>query len=170
MGISLGVEGSLCISYPHILIRVWHLCLETSRSRDFCQFFSRLGIGIGKKVSKKSRYRYRNLVSEKVTKKSGEISKKLSVNSCQSYAKVSVSVSRPVTIFWESRYRYQKFWSRKKVSVLVPENLSRIKSLGLGIGQNFGLVTQWSSYPYIFLSSYKTFVVKGNFGNLVEDV
>ena len=58
--------------------RVWHFGLETSRSRDFCPFFSSLGIGIGKfglgyKVSvsvsenlvseKKSRYRYRQIWS-----------------------------------------------------------------------------------------------------------
>ena len=44
--------------------------------------------------------------------------------------KVSVSVSENLVSEKKSRYWYRK-------------NLSRIKSLGLGIGQNFGLVIQW---------------------------
>ena len=129
---------SLHFAYPHILIRVWHLGLGTSRSRDFCQFFSSLGIGIGKKVSKKSLgIGIGKFGLGKSYKKSGEISKKLSVNSCQSYAKVSVSVSRPVTIFWESRYWYRRIWSRWN-------------SLGIGIE----ILVSSHSDPHILISSY----------------
>ena len=45
--------------------------------------------------------------------------------------KVLVSLSENLVAEKKSRYWYRK-------------NLSRIKSLGLGIGQNFGLVTQWA--------------------------
>ena len=69
--------------------------------------------------------------------------------------KVSVSVSKNLVSDKKSLYRYREIWSRKKVSVLVSENLvseKRLgiekiglgkKSLGIGIGQNFGLVTQY---------------------------
>ena len=59
--------------------------------------------------------------------------KKVSVSVLEnlvSEKKVSVSVSENLVSEKKSRYWYRK-------------NLSRIKSLGLGIGQNFGLVTQW---------------------------
>ena len=56
--------------------------------------------------------------------------------------KVSVSVSE--NLVWEkkSRYRFRKFGIGKKVSVSVSENLVSEKSLGIGFGQNFGIVIQ----------------------------
>ena len=58
----------------------------------------------------------------------------------------------------KSRFRFQKIWYRKKVSVSVSENLVsekksryrfrkiwyRKKSLGIGFGQIFGIVIQWA--------------------------
>ena len=48
------------------------------------------------------------------------------------------SVWRLFSIFWEYCSRSQKFWSRKKVSVLVSKILSLEKSLSIGL-ENFGL-------------------------------
>ena len=69
---------SCCLSddvRAHLFTRDWHFGFETSRFRNFCQFFEGIGFGfgkfgIGKKVSvsvlenlvseKKSRYRFRS--------------------------------------------------------------------------------------------------------------
>ena len=40
------------------------------------------------------------------------------------------------------RYRFRRIWSRKRVSVLVSENLVSEKSLGIGFSQNFGIIIQ----------------------------
>ena len=40
-------------------------------------------------------------------------------------------------------FGFEKFWSRKKVAVSVSENLVSEKSVGVGFGQNFGIVIQW---------------------------
>ena len=96
--------------YRVLYTRDWHFGFETSRFRNFCQFFEGIGFGfgkfgIGKKVSvsvsenlvseKKSRYRFRKIWYRK---------------------KVSVSVSENLVSEKKSRYRFRsKFWYRHSV-------------------------------------------------------
>ena len=68
--------------------RVWRRGLETSRSRDFCQFFSSLVIGIGKFGLKKKSL-YRNIWSRK-----------------------KVSVSEYLVSEKKSLYQYRQIWPR----------------------------------------------------------
>ena len=53
------------------------------------------------------------------------------------------SVSKLLPNLWGFRFRFRKIWFRKKVSVSVSENLVSEKSVGVGFGQNFGIVIQW---------------------------
>ena len=114
--------------------------------------------GLGKKVSVSVS---ENLVSEKSLgfgfgkfgiRKKVSVSEKIGLGK-----KVSVSVSENLVSEKKYRFRFRKIWYwkkslgigfgkiwyRKKVSVLVSENLVSEKSLGIGFGQNFGIVIQW---------------------------
>ena len=115
---ALTQTGSLIPTPQNIILtdisvssRDWHFGFETSRFRNFCQFFEGFGIGFGKfGIGKKVSVSFsENLVSEK---------------------KVSVSVSENLVSEKKYRYRFRKIWYRKK-------------SLGIGIGQTFGIVIQW---------------------------
>ena len=102
--------------------------LETSRNRDFSQFFESIGLGLENLgLEKKSRYRSQKyLVSKKVSYRSRKylVSKK-----------VLVSVSKRFGLEKKSQYRSRKFWSQK--------------SLGIGL-KNFGLKKSSSYADIIF--------------------
>ena len=87
--------------------------LETSRYRDFSQFFESIGLCLKNfGLEKKSRYRSRK--------------------------KVSVSVSKTFGLKKKSRYRSQKYLVSKKSLGIGLENFGLKKSLGIGL-ENFGL-------------------------------
>ena len=114
---------------------------ETSRYRDFSQFFESIGLGLENfGLEKKSRYRSRKYL---VSKKSLGIGleniwsrKKVSVSVSKTLVskKVSVSVSK-ILVSKKSQYRSRKFWSQK--------------SLGIGL-KNFGLKKSSSYADIIF--------------------
>ena len=83
--------------------------------------FLRVSVSKNLVSEKKSRFR-NNLVSEKSL---GFGFGKLGLG-----RKVSVSVSEKFGLGKKSRFRFRKIWYRKK-------------SLGIGFGQNFGIVIQW---------------------------
>ena len=59
------------------------------------------------------------------------------------FLRVSISVSKNLVSEKKSLgFGFGKIWSRKKVSVSVSEIWCRKKSLGIGFGQNFGIVIQ----------------------------
>ena len=107
-----------------------------SRSRDFCQILYDFGFGFKKLVSEKS---------------IGFGFGKFGIGK-----EVSVSVSEFLVSEKSIGFGFGKIWYRKKVSVLVSESLVsekksryrfrkiwyRKKSLGIGFGQNFGIVIQ----------------------------
>ena len=157
-----------CELFHLLKLRDWHFGFETSRFRNFCQIFEGFGFGkfgFGKKVSvsvskkfglgKKSRFRFRkNLVSEKSlgfgfgkfglgSKVSFSVLEKFGLGKSLGFSfgkfglgrKVSVSVSEKFGLGKKSRFR--KIWYRKK-------------SLGIGFGQNFGIVIQCSHVNVAF--------------------
>ena len=84
------------------------------------------------------------------------VSKLLGIETFANFLRVSVSVSENLVSEKKSRFRFRRIWSggksicfgfgefglRKKVSLSVSENLVSKKSLGIGFGQNFGIVIQ----------------------------
>ena len=85
--------------------------------------FLRVSVSKNLVSEKKSRFR-KNLVSEK--------SLGFGFGKFGLGRKVSVSVSEKFCLGKKSRFRFRKIWYRKKC-------------LGIGFGQNFGIVIQWSS-------------------------
>ena len=109
--------------------------LETSRYRDFSQFFESIGLGLENfGLEKKSRYRSRKYLVSK---------------------KVSVSVSKIFGLKKKSRYRSRKYLVSKKSLGIGLENFGLKKSLGIGL-ENFGLKKSLSN-------DLKKFVLE-NFG------
>ena len=84
--------------------------------------FLRVSVSVSKNlVSEKKSWFRKNLVSEK----------SLGFGKFGLGRKVSVSVSEKFGLGKKSWFRFRKIWYRKK-------------SLGIGFGQNFGIVIQWS--------------------------
>ena len=101
--------------------------LETSRYRDFSQFFESIGLSLENfGLEKKSRYRSRKyLVSKKVS---------VSVSKIFGLEKKSRYRSRKLWSQKKSRYRSRKFWSQKSLS-------NDLKKFVL---ENFGLQKLWT--------------------------
>ena len=87
--------------------------LETSRYRDFSQFFESIGLCLENfGLEKKSQYRSRKYLVSK---------------------KVSVSVSKIFSLEKTSRYRSRKYLVSKKSLGIGLENFGLKKSLGIGL-------------------------------------
>ena len=117
--------------------------LETSRYRDFSQFFESIGLGLENfGLEKKSRYWSRKyLVSIKVSVSVSKtlVSKKsLGIETFLNFLRVSVSVSKIFSLEKKSRYRSRKYLVSKKSLGIGLENFGLKKSLGFGL-KNFGL-------------------------------
>ena len=98
---------------------------------------------------KKSRFRIRkNLVSEK--------NLGFGFGKFGFGKKVSVSVSKKIGIGKKSRFRFRKVWSLFRTNLVSEKSLRSgfgkfgivKKSLGIGFGQNFGIVIQWLQAMY----------------------